>query len=113
MLSTVHSCVQVLWWIGFLITFVVGMLVAGISFKKNGRASLFMLLGFVSLIVGGAIGLVIPMVMGAVLAASSGSRDSLMIVNVALGCMRVFWQVLGVALITFAIVAPDKKAVPR
>lgn len=113
MLSTVHGCVQVLWWIGFLITFVIGMLVAGISFKKNSRASLFMLLGFVSLIVGGALAMVAPMVMGAVLAASSGNRDTLLIVNVVLGCIRVFWQVLGVALITFAIVAPDKKAVAR
>ncbi len=111
MLSAALGCVQVLWWIGFLITFVIGMLIAGISFKKNSRASLVMLLGFVSLIVGGAFAMVAPMVMGAALAASSGNRDTLFIANIVLGCFRVFWQVLGVALITFAIVAPDKKAV--
>lgn len=111
MLTTVYSGVQVLWWLGFLITFAVGILIAGISFKRNGRAALFMLLGFVSLIVGGAFAVVGPMLMGAALAASSGNRDALLTINIVLGCIRVFWQVLGMALITFAIVAPDKKVV--
>lgn len=110
-LTTVHGGAQILWYLGFAIIFSVGMLIAGISFKKNSRAALFMLLGFVSLMVGGAFVFLGPMLMGAALAASSGNRDTLLIVNIVVGCFRVFWQVLGIALITFAIVAPNKKAV--